>query len=129
MHLSNRRPLIYGFLVLLWAVIIFKLSTMPGAQLPKITWLMTPDKFGHAGVYGIFTFLLFSFGRIFFQSAIKNSFFAAGIAILFGICMEIVQYAFFPGRYFEYSDIVANIIGVLITLRLLYYFGNYFTHK
>ncbi len=102
---------------------------MPGVQLPKIEWLMTPDKFGHAAVYGIFTLLLFKSGQFFFETTRKNSFFAAGIAILYGIGMELVQYAFFPHRYFEYLDIVANIIGVLIALRLIYYFGNYFTNK
>jgi len=33
--------------------------------------------------------------------------------------MEVVQYAFFPDRYFEFWDIVANIIGALAALLLL----------
>lgn len=129
MHLTNRSLFIYGILVLFWAAIIFKLSTMSGIQLPKMEWLMTPDKFGHAGVYGIFTFLLFQIGKNIFQTKRKNIYFASIVAILYGIGMEYVQYAFFPGRYFEYSDIVANIIGVLLSLRIIYYFGNYFNHK
>ena len=32
---------------------------------------------------------------------------------LYGISLEIVQYSFFPNRYFEVLDILANIIGSL----------------
>ena len=124
MHLSNQSRWIYGILAFLWAIVIFVLSTMPGNQLPKIEWLMTPDKFGHAAVYGIFTFFLLKAGRFYFESVQKNKFFAAGIAILYGISMEIVQKTFFPYRYFEYSDIVANIIGVLLTLWIINLFFN-----
>ena len=85
---------------------------------------MTPDKFGHAAVYGIFTFLLLRSGRFYFEYALKNIFFAAGIAILYGISMEIIQFSFFPHRYFEYLDIVANIIGVLLTLLMNKLFFN-----
>lgn len=124
MHLSNRSLWIYGVLAFLWAIVIYMLSTMPGSQLPKIEWLMTPDKFGHAAVYGIFTFFLCKAGLFYFESALKSNFFAAGIAILYGITMEIIQFSFFPGRYFEYSDIVANIIGVLLTLWIIKLFFN-----
>lgn len=33
------------------------------------------------------------------------------ISTTYGIGMEVVQYTFFPGRYFEFWDIVANISG------------------
>ncbi|GJM33681.1 MAG: hypothetical protein DHS20C18_26820 [Saprospiraceae bacterium] len=41
------------------------------------------------------------------------------ICSAYGILMEIVQYSFFPGRYFELNDIIANIIGALLSVLLL----------
>lgn len=33
---------------------------------------------------------------------------------LYGIGMEFIQYAFFPNRFFEVLDIIANIIGSVL---------------
>jgi VanZ family protein len=33
--------------------------------------------------------------------------------------MEILQFAFFPGRYFEWSDIIANALGALVGMILI----------
>jgi len=33
--------------------------------------------------------------------------------------MEILQFAFFPGRYFEWSDIIANALGALAGMILI----------
>ena len=92
---------------------------MPGQQLPKIDWLMTPDKFGHAAVYGVLTVGVYYSLRPYIKSIIRNRWLAFGIASIYGIAMEVVQYAFFPGRYFEIWDIVANIIGAFAALLLL----------
>ncbi len=112
MHLANRSSLIYQLFTAFWAVVILVLSTMPGKQLPRIDWLMTPDKFGHAVVYGILAAgLFFSFQRAYILPFI--------LASAYGIGMEIIQYAFFPDRYFEIWDIVANIIGAFLALLIL----------
>ncbi len=44
----------------------------------------------------------------------------------YGILMELIQYGFFPNRYFEVQDIIANIIGSLIGL---YLYRRYFLIK
>ncbi|RMF02847.1 MAG: hypothetical protein D6772_02950 [Bacteroidetes bacterium] len=113
------KTLIYGLLTGCWAAIIFWLSTAPGEQLPKVEWLMTPDKFGHLGVYAILAALaslsLHHAGHPFEK-------WKTGVAMataLYGIVLEIVQYSFFPGRYFEFWDIVANIIGVFAGMLLV----------
>ncbi len=119
MHLANRSSLISQILTLFWAVVIFILSTMPGQQLPKIDWLMTPDKFGHAAVYGVLTVGVYYSLRPYLKSMKSNRWLAFGIASFYGIAMEVIQYAFFPNRYFEIWDIVANIIGALGALLFL----------
>ena len=119
MHLAKRSSLMYQILTLLWAAVILVLSTMPGQQLPKIEWLMTPDKFGHAAVYGVLTVGLFFSFAPYWGMASRNLWSSFTLASVYGIGMEIIQYAFFPGRYFEIWDIVANIIGAFAALIFL----------
>jgi len=108
--------------VVLWTLFILGLSIMPGVNLPE-TWsdLIALDKLAHFFVYGVLTYLGLR--------AIKmtGKYTAMGIAIvillsaLYGISLEWVQYSFFPGRYFETLDIIANIIGSLIGACIFYY--------
>ncbi|MFK8009026.1 MAG: VanZ family protein [Saprospiraceae bacterium] len=98
---------------ILWSFLILYFSTKGKINLPESWWdLFSMDKIGHFGIYGIFTFLLLV-GFIFPTSKWKEKGvqIALSISIFYGIGMEVIQYAFFPGRYFEYLDIIANIIG------------------
>lgn len=103
---------------ILWAFLILYFSTKGTINLPESWWnFFSMDKIGHFGIYGIFTFLLLS-GFLSTSSKWKEKGvqIALSISILYGIGMEVTQYAFFPGRYFEYLDIIANIIGSFIGL-------------
>ena len=103
---------------ILWAILILYFSTKGKINLPD-SWgnLLSMDKIGHFWIYGIFTFLLLR-GLIFPFSKWKEKGvqIALSISILYGIGLEVIQYAFFPGRYFEFLDIIANIIGSFIGL-------------
>lgn len=124
MHLARRSSLIYFVLTLIWAMVIFFLSTMPGQQLPRIDWLMTPDKFGHAGVYGILAVGLFFSFKSYLPATQHVYYWPFILASSYGVAMECVQYGFFPDRYFEFWDIVANIIGAfgaLLLLKIIYH--------
>jgi VanZ family protein len=119
MHLTRRSSLIYGIFTVFWALVILVLSTMPGNQLPQIPWLMTPDKFGHAAVYAVLTIGLYGTLRTWITPRTSAYLTAAALAATYGISMEVVQFLFFPGRYFEFWDIVANIIGAFLALLVL----------
>ncbi len=104
---------------ILWALIILILSAGPGISLPEEWWdLFSPDKFGHLAFYGVLSFLLIYgfFKRKDYSK--KKEIQSIILASSFGIAMEVMQYAFFPGRYFEIMDIIANIIGSIIGLVL-----------
>ena len=124
MHLARRSSLIYIVLTLSWAIVIFYLSTTAGPQLPRIDWLMAPDKFGHAGAYGILAGGLFFSLRPYFQASKRVYYWPFIVAVSYGATMEWIQYSFFPDRYFEFWDIVANIIGAfgaLLLLKIIYH--------
>ena len=103
-----------------WSVVIFILSVMPGINLPE-TWadFISWDKIGHLTVYGILTFLLL-LGSKKTRPEIdaKITLYILLGTAAYGILLEIIQYSFFPGRYFEKLDILANIIGSFIGLFL-----------
>lgn len=83
------------------------------------------DKIGHFTIYGIFAFLLLqNLTHPVFNLGKKAVFIALIISILYGIVMEVMQYAFFPGRYFENLDIIANIIGSFTGLLIFNFFNK-----
>ena len=98
-----------------WSVIILLLSTRATISVPE-SWssIFAPDKLGHTFMYGVLTWLLLWAFR---QNAIEKAIiWTLIISISYGILMEVIQYTFFPNRFFEVYDIIANISGSLIGL-------------
>jgi len=91
------------------AIVILILSAKPGINLPE-SWfdLIAMDKLGHAVVYGALTYLLLrGFKKEDITSFVGNATVSALIiSIVYGISMELMQYFFFPGRFFELYDII-----------------------
>ena len=123
MHLPFRKETLTIFApAIIWAIVIFALSISAGVQVPKaLEKLGAPDKLAHAAAYFVLALLWI---RAFYAS--KQSFTKAvawglGLSISFGILMEIIQFCFFPHRYFEFLDIVANIIGSLLSVFVFYF--------
>ncbi len=80
--------------------------------MPKFN-LISMDKLGHAGAYGLLAWLLFQGFK-----AAKNrlatymeAFIIFFLATGYGAFMEFVQATFFPYRFFEVDDMLANGIG------------------
>ena len=97
--------------------LIFWLSVTSGDSFPEtLKDLFSFDKLGHAFAYGILSGLYFYALK---QSkkglTIRRMIFVCLGTILYGIFLEIIQYTFFPGRYFEVLDILANIMGIVIS--------------
>lgn len=108
--------------LIIWTLIIFGLSVMPGVNLPE-SWMdmISMDKVAHAFVYGVLSFLGLRALQT-TRSVEKQGYWLVIIlSSVYGFGMECVQYAFFPGRYFERLDIIANIIGSLIGACIFYY--------
>ncbi len=98
-----------------YALLLLLVSTMSGEQLPRIDWVASPDKWAHLVAYALFTWLLFwplEHSRPERRARQQNL--ALLISAAYGLLMEVLQYAFFPGRYFEVWDLVANISGATL---------------
>ena len=108
---------------LIWSLIILALSLGPGVNIPEEIWdLLAPDKWAHMLVYLIQAGLLMRGFHLIGRLNTSTKVLAISISILFGILMEVMQYCFFPNRFFEVLDIIANIIGSLFSLIVLKYF-------
>ena len=117
----------YFIPAILWGSLILYLSSGPGIQLPPSVWdFLAIDKLGHLIFYGILTFLI-AFGFYKKNQGIQKKTLLKSLIIssIYGISMEIMQYSFFPNRYFEVLDIIANISGSLIGIL----FFKYIYHK
>ncbi len=107
----------------IWGIAILLLSTVGGVNPPRIMPnLLEPDKLAHAVAYCILATLL-TWGLVrngctFWQAVLWST----GFCVFYGLTMEFVQYWFFPNRYFEVWDIVANTAGCFISILLANFF-------
>jgi len=97
---------------------IFWLSVTSGANLPEtFKDLLSVDKLAHGIAYGTQTFLvLWAMRKTKGILSLKQMILASIGVAFYGFSMELIQYYFFPGRYFEVLDILANIMGIVIIL-------------
>lgn len=105
---------------ILWAGMIFFFSTSSGIQMPAS--IIAPDKIGHLVVYGVLNWLVIWALRKQKQLSHKSALWATLFVTSYGIALEFVQWAFFPNRFFEVWDMVANFAGAVLVFIFTFYF-------
>jgi len=107
-------------LVVGWAGVIWKLLTLPGEETPDIGFIPFGDKFGHAGLYFIWGFVIcWSVEKSFRQlSRVGVGTAAVFAAALYGIASEIYQSGI--GRDADLLDVLADTAGALLA-QFLYF--------
>lgn len=103
----------------IWLTVVTFLSTSGGVQLPKFN-LFSADKIGHAGAYAVLVWLLLwgiwkSKNR---EALSAEKWLVFALATGYGAFMEWVQGTFFPGRFFEFDDMLANAAGAFLAMML-----------
>lgn len=97
---------------------------MPSVQLPE-EWI-SPDKFAHIFVYGVLVILiLYGLKRTNIYSR-KNIWLTVLGSAAYGLGMEVIQDTFFPNRFFEWGDSLANILGCFLGLLI---FDKFVKHR
>jgi VanZ family protein len=117
----------YQIPAIIWGAFILVVSwTTAGINLPERLFdFISTDKLAHAIVYGIFSWLIVYGVKKSGQVPPKIWFSAILLASVYGVLMEILQYYFFPGRYFELLDILADIIGAFIGILVFRFFSTF----
>ncbi len=101
--------------VWLWGIIITAISLLPGKTMPDVSfwkWIAV-DKIGHFAVYAIWVVLLLQVSSK--SGYVSKRHLTVGLVFImaYGVFLEVLQRVLYLGRFFEFSDIVANCIGVL----------------
>lgn len=113
-------------LPIIWSVVILALCSMPGRDIPHISWLemLAFDKWVHAGVFFILAVLLVRAITLAYLRAthLTATLFALSICIPYGGLLEIMQGSLFDGRSADVYDFIANsfgaVCGVLVYRKL-----------
>ena len=100
---------------IVWFIISFILLTIPGKQIPTISWMdfYQSDKIVHIIMFFTLCFL-FSFAIRGFDKKYSLIAYIAIAGLVFGIAMEFVQKYFIPFRSCDVDDMIADGIGCLI---------------
>ena len=108
-----------------WAFFILVLCLLPGKDLPQ-TSIWQFDKIVHFSFYSVLFFLLN-------RSLSKPNFTAQGLLLVFcflyGLSIECMQGAWLKDRYFDINDAIANGVGALVSLMLIYFFRRFKQNK
>jgi len=110
----------FKFIALLYAVLIFIISSIPEVTPPALGF-EAEDKFFHFIEYSIFSFLLF---LAFFKTKTdffrKNVFFLSSlIGIVYAYSDEFHQ-RFVPGRSYDLYDFLADCLGIILIQAVLW---------
>ena len=97
-------------------LIILSLVPIPDLGLPRFK-LLEFDKLIHFIMYLIFALIW----GLKIENFLERKMEISAYLILFGLVLEILQHVLPFGRYFDLCDLVANSIGVLFGVFILYY--------
>jgi VanZ family protein len=103
---------------LTWSLITTVLLCLPGSVLPKERWFdkLWLDKWVHIGLFCVMTVL---WCWVSTRNSDKNIRLFVQIAfyfLLYGIAMELVQKYFIPNRSFDFKDMIADTVGIIVGL-------------
>lgn len=111
----------YHLPAILWALAIFGFSSIPSSSIPNLG-IFSHDKLLHAGVFFIFSFLLyrsFKAQQRFPALSRHPGVWTLGAATVYAITDEFHQ-IFVTGRSADFRDVLADVTGALILLGVMW---------
>ncbi len=116
------RKIFFWILLIVYSVVIFIFSSQPEVGVEQ--YFYGQDKVIHFLTYGIYAFLcLVALSDKILPLKLFHYFLALAFSVSYGIFNEVYQY-FIPEREFSLADILANSLGVITFLILVYIFLN-----
>ncbi|PZP49864.1 MAG: hypothetical protein DI598_06840 [Pseudopedobacter saltans] len=131
MAATNKKLWIYFIPALLWAILIYVLLTLPGKDFEDSPFEGIPhfDKVVHMGLFGAQVFwLCLPLAKRYTPKAsvlLWMTFFT----IVFGIVMEYVQKYFTTDRSFDWTDMVADSVGAILSYFCMRYIFRQYQKK
>ncbi len=104
----------------IWLLAITWLSTRGGVPLPGFSLLQT-DKLAHAAAYALLVFLCLSSLK---SVSARHYLLFFILVFCYGAILEWVQFRFFPNRFFELDDMIANGMGAAASILVFHVWNN-----
>jgi len=116
------RKIFFWILLIVFSILIFIFSSRPEVGVEQLFY--GQDKVMHFFAYGVHAFLCMEAlsNKILFLK-LFHYFLALVFSVSYGTFNEIYQY-FIPEREFSLGDILANSLGIITFLTLVYIFQN-----
>ena len=116
------RKIFFWILLIIYSVVIFIFSSQPEVGVEQ--YFYGQDKVIHFLTYGIHAFLcLLALSDKILLLKLFHYFLTLAFSVSYGIFNEIYQY-FIPEREFSFGDILANSLGIITFLVMVYIFQN-----
>jgi len=116
------RKIFFWMLLIVYSVMIFTFSSRPEVGVAQFFY--GQDKVMHFFAYGVHAFLcMAALSDKVLLLKLFHYFLALAFSVSYGIFNEIYQY-FIPEREFSLGDILANSLGIITFLALIYIFQN-----
>jgi len=116
------RKIFFWILLIVYSILIFIFSSRPEIGVEQ--YFYGQDKVIHFLTYGIYAFLcLVALSDKILLLKLFHYFLALALSVSYGIFNEIYQ-NFIPEREFSLGDILANSLGIITFLILVYAFQN-----
>ena len=100
----------YFFLLLLYSLLIFLLSSVPGSDIPST---VSP----YSSIFHFILYFFYGITSLLFFRNVRNSIIFAS---LYAASDELHQY-FVPGRSCDPMDLLVDILGILVGTILIYF--------
>jgi len=116
------RKIFFWMLLIVYSVMIFTFSSRPEVGVAQFFY--GQDKVMHFFAYGVHAFLcMAALSDKVLLLKLFHYFLALAFSVSYGIFNEIYQY-FIPEREFSFGDMLANSLGIIALLTLVYIFQN-----
>jgi len=107
-------------LAVIWHIIVTFLTLIPGKDLPKVD-IVNFDKFAHTGVFALLTYLYLRWQMAKSPVLTQKHYLLVLGLIAYGGLIELIQGAFYVDRHASWFDFLANSLGCIIILALVYW--------
>jgi len=103
----------YWLPVLIYAILIFYISSIPGKDIPVV--FKYQDVFLHLGEYALLAFLLSRAIKVYYpQLSFKKRFFTVLVFSFFYALTDEIHQSFVPQRYCSLMDLMYDGIGITL---------------
>lgn len=114
----------FFYLAFVWTIFIAVLCLVSFSDLPKVK-INGADKYVHFTLHFVFTILWFCYLKA--NKEIGNLFLKVLIAsIVYGIIIEICQETFTSTRHADIKDVMANSLGSIVAIGVMYFWPRRF---